>query len=94
MLGQPIVSAQTLSGLGRRKAEPLARAGEGGPLQEGQGQRCRGDLLLSVAGDWGDSGGLQAGGGAGRGRCLPLLRGPHLLLKETRTPPCPSHPRG
>lgn len=53
VLGQPIVSSQTPSGLGRRKAEPLARAGEGGPLREGQGQRCRRDLLASVPGGWG-----------------------------------------
>lgn len=52
MLERPIVSSQTLSRLGRRKAEPLARAGEGGPLQEGQGQRRRRDLLASVGG-WG-----------------------------------------
>lgn len=57
MVGQPIVSKQTLSGLGRRQAEPLARAGEGGPLREGQGQRCRRDLPASIAGGWGALGG-------------------------------------
>lgn len=67
MLAQPSVSSQTLSGLGRRKAEPLAGAGEGGPLQEGQGQRqrCRGiSWPQSLGTEAGVSGGLQAGGGA------------------------------
>lgn len=88
MLGQPVVSSQTLSGLGRRKAEPLARAGEGGSWQEGQGQQCRRDVLASVAGGWGWLWGTAGRWRGWQGTLPPPPQGASPFT-ETNTTPLP-----